>query len=1210
MKKLLPILLLIAVIISMMLLSSCDDLFGGENEHEHEFSEWETVDAPTCTEGGLEARTCDCGEEETRSVPATGHSFGKWTTEKEATCAEDGAKTRSCKVCGEEKTEYIPMTDHAFGEWVTVKEATCNESGIKIRTCEACDKEETNSIIQLNHTYVSEIKEPTYTEYGYSQNKCNACGHKTEFQYIPATGTATGLDYSYVYSIRNEVSIKITGIGSFEGTDLIIPAYIEGLPVTHIEWEAFKGITNISSVYIPDTVTEIYGYAFSYCTNLSLVLFQGSICIIRESVFVGCDSLVFNESNNGLYLGTNNNPYFALICIKDREAKSITVHNDCKILAGESLSHLNELREAILPEGLIIISNYTFVNSTKLARVNIPDSVTHLGERVFSGCSSLESIEIGKGIDTLRSGAFNCCSSLVSVTIPNTIKEIGVNVFGNCKKLKTVTYLGTLQQWNKINRYKNNTEEGFYTVVCLDGEVIPNHPGEHEHAYSSNWFSNDNATMYKFCDLCGYKATAEIYDCEHNIDPNNAAWSEDGRYYTCSLCEISFYLKDVFTIDITDYEDDKLCLTLKSMLPGMHIDDLMLDLSNATVNIFTDKITRDLYDYEILELIYKVVLGENISYVDYIPYHQAEILVIGTDVIEIKDHSINAAFALREIYIEGDLPIIGNDTFYARNVADVDYDIMPTVYYYEGAKGFEGYKYKIQGCTLRMIGEEFDPIPDVTLKEYSVSAAEKSIEMAYEIFVRGAETRPYLQFIPYCSLYKYKSIKDFTLSLTAGLTTDREKAEAIFNWIVENIEYDDAAEWYTSDQVFETKKAVCAGYVALMHDMLAAVEIPSLYTNGINYFGTYLTIEELATMANDVRYIYEGNSHAWNICYLDGEVVICDPTWGIFDYSPEDMANNCIATITIQGIAVTPDGFDPRHQTSEMYFYYDQGELFWMYNGNVYKHDGSLVTYNNGKGFNYTFRIANDGQAYTGSFIDNKNAYHDTFMIYDIFDLQAASFAGSDFQIYTYRDVLNYAIFQNTYYGKNIVIDRMEDFIIDSEGNIYIIMENGELSVYGTASMLDVITIPEYVEGRRVTRINNNAFEGSIMKEINLPDSIELIGGGAFNDCRYLESITLPSGLKTIEPGAFARCYSLKSVYIPLSLELIGVPPENHTYFIPELVFYDIDVEQLTVYYEGTEEDFNNIHFHKSGKNEGDCFDYEQYDHVKSYVVFLGEIEE
>lgn len=1001
MKKLLPILLLIAVIISMMLLSSCDDLFGGENEHEHEFSEWETVDAPTCTESGLEARACDCGEEETRSVPATGHSFSEWTTEKAATCEKEGAKTRSCKVCGEEDTTPIPKTDnHTYGDFAVTKEPTCEEEGISSRTCVVCGNEDTEPIPMIDHTFGEwvTVKEATCAEFGLRARVCSGCNAK-----------------------QTEMTSKL-------------PQHAYG-----------------DFVFIKDPTCAEEG------------------------------------------IGTHT----------------------CEV-----------------------------------------------------------------------------CGKEETVTLPPTI----LHTYGDLK----------------ISKEPTCKDEGIgisTCIVCERATEIVTIPKVDIHVYST-WFSSDNVIIYSLCDLCGKMDTAEMDYCAHDLSPDNVNWSKNGHYYTCSLCEISFYLKDVFTVDITDYEEGKLCLTLSATLPKMHVDPLLMYFSNATVNMLTEGISSDISDYDLKNLIYKVVLGENISYVNNIPYNQAEILVIGEDVIEIEDHFMSEVFPLREIYIEGDLPIIGNDTFYARNVADVDYDVMPTVYYYEGAKGFEGYKYKIQGCTLRMIGEEFDPIPDMTLKEYSVSSAEKSIEMAYEIFIRGAETRPYLQFIPYCSIYKYKSIKDFTLSLTAGLTTDREKAEAIFNWIVENIEYDDAAEWYTSDQVFETKKAVCAGYVALMHDMLAAVEIPSLYTNGINYFGTYLTIEELATMANDVRYIYEGKSHAWNICYLDGEVVICDPTWGIFDYSPENMANNCIATITIQGIAVTPDGFDPRHQTSEMYFYYDQGELIYMYNGNISIHTGSFIAYNNGKGFNYTFRIANDGQAYTGSFIDNKNAYHDTFMIYDIFDLQAASFAGSDFQIYTYRDVLNYAIFQNTYYGNNIVIDRMEDFIIDSEGNIYIIMENGELSVYGTASMLDVITIPEYVEGRRVTRINNNAFEGSTMKEINLPDSIELIGGGAFNDCRYLESITLPSGLKTIEPGAFAFCYSLKSVYIPLSLELIGVPPENHTYFIPELVFYDIDVEQLTVYYEGTEEDFNNIHFHKSGRDEGDCFDYEQYDHVKSYILFLGDVEE
>ena len=772
---------------------------------------------------------------------------------------------------------------------------------------------------------------------------------------------------------------------------------------------------------------------------------------------------------------------------------------------------------------------------------------------------------------------------------------------------ENVTHHHEFGEW-EITKEPTCKENGIKTRTCSACKANEEqHIIKLNHTYNGEWFSSDNSTMHNICDLCGEMATRDVPECAHKISADNMQWSEDGRYYTCMLCDVSFYTKDVLTIDITDCENGKLCLTLNSIIPGMYIDHFICDSNYATVNILTNSFTSDVLDYTSRNLIHKVVLGDNISYVDYIPFYKAEILVMGEDVTEIADHFMNDAFAIREIYIEGDLPKIGQQSFYARNVADVNYSVMPTVYYYEGAKGFENYKYKIQGCTLRMIGEKFAPIPDMTLKEYSVSAAEKSMEMAYDIFVRGAATRPYLQFIPYCSLDKYKPIKDFTLTLTEGLATDREKAETIFNWIVENVEYDDGATMYSVDKIFEERKAVCAGYAALLHDMLAAVDIPSLYTNGINYFGTSLTVEELATVADDIRYIYEGHSHGWSICYLDGEVVICDATWGIFDYSPEEMANNCIATLTIQDIAVTPDGFDPRYQKSVIY--YDQGELFYMDNGNISKFDSFLAGYNSIGSFTYMFRIANDGHKYTGDFIDNKNAYHDTFMMYGE-NLQWARFACADFKVYMYRDVLNYAIFQNVYYGKNIVIDRMEDFVIDSEGNIYRVIENEELAVFGTASVLDVINITEYVEGKRVTRIDPWAFQDSKIKEINLPDSIEFIGGGAFRNCYYLEHITLPGGLKTIEPGVFAYCYSLKSVYIPLSLEFVGVP-DNHTMYLPDEMFFDINTEQLTVYYEGTEEDFDKIRFNDPwGSEEDNFFNHTQYNHMKSYIVFLGELEE
>ena len=46
-----------------------------EAPHEHEFGAWTVTTAPTCTEKGIETRTCACGETETRETEALGHDW-------------------------------------------------------------------------------------------------------------------------------------------------------------------------------------------------------------------------------------------------------------------------------------------------------------------------------------------------------------------------------------------------------------------------------------------------------------------------------------------------------------------------------------------------------------------------------------------------------------------------------------------------------------------------------------------------------------------------------------------------------------------------------------------------------------------------------------------------------------------------------------------------------------------------------------------------------------------------------------------------------------------------------------------------------------------------------------------------------------------------------------------------------------------------------
>ena len=61
--------------------------------HEHTFGEWVVTTAPTCTQDGLETRTCSaCGEVEPRVIPASGHDY------------KDG----KCTVCGETDPNYKP----------------------------------------------------------------------------------------------------------------------------------------------------------------------------------------------------------------------------------------------------------------------------------------------------------------------------------------------------------------------------------------------------------------------------------------------------------------------------------------------------------------------------------------------------------------------------------------------------------------------------------------------------------------------------------------------------------------------------------------------------------------------------------------------------------------------------------------------------------------------------------------------------------------------------------------------------------------------------------------------------------------------------------------------------------------------------------------------------------------------------------------------
>ena len=69
----------------------------------HSYGAWVTTKAPTCTESGIETRTCaKCGVSENRAIPATGHHYDAVATAP--TCTERGYTTHTC-ACGDSYTD-------------------------------------------------------------------------------------------------------------------------------------------------------------------------------------------------------------------------------------------------------------------------------------------------------------------------------------------------------------------------------------------------------------------------------------------------------------------------------------------------------------------------------------------------------------------------------------------------------------------------------------------------------------------------------------------------------------------------------------------------------------------------------------------------------------------------------------------------------------------------------------------------------------------------------------------------------------------------------------------------------------------------------------------------------------------------------------------------------------------------------------------------
>ena len=103
--------------------------------------------------------------------------------------------------------------------------------------------------------------------------------------FTPVDGVSDGVEYT---SYGDHV--VVTGYEGAAEDILAIPEEIDGLPVTAIGDEAFRGQSALDSVIIPGSVEEVGDLAFAGCTSLRMVFARRDM-EIGGGVFEGCDEL-------------------------------------------------------------------------------------------------------------------------------------------------------------------------------------------------------------------------------------------------------------------------------------------------------------------------------------------------------------------------------------------------------------------------------------------------------------------------------------------------------------------------------------------------------------------------------------------------------------------------------------------------------------------------------------------------------------------------------------------------------------------------------------------------------------------------------------------------------------------------------------------------------------------------------------------------------
>ena len=286
------------------------------------------------------------------------------------------------------------------------------------------------------------------------------------------------------YEINSDKkTCTITGMGDYEGDEVVIPEKIGEYTVTAIAKKAFY-LSNIKTVSIPETVIEIGERAFADCYNLEYVIgldTSSSLESIGNGAFFACRSLQeITIPSTVTYIGIEAFGY----CTSLKNVSFAKSNQDLSI-SDYAFFGCSSLTSITLPKYLCALGGFPF-SETSIENIYVDqynsfiksiDGVLFVGMDgngiVSYPCSKKDySYKIPFGTTWIEGGSFGFNEFIHELYIPKSVSYIYGGILYNSINLTTIRYRGTVGEWNGIEKDRVWDEgSAEYTIYCTDGQI-------------------------------------------------------------------------------------------------------------------------------------------------------------------------------------------------------------------------------------------------------------------------------------------------------------------------------------------------------------------------------------------------------------------------------------------------------------------------------------------------------------------------------------------------------------------------------------------------------------------------------------------------------------------------------------------------------------------------------------------------------------------